>query len=116
MIPETLVTVLAAYYLGSMLNFRRALPVRFSSGVTKAQTRADALFAAAWLLLAGAGIADVVLLAAHIQNAEDGTFDFAALQTPFVGSFWMAMVIVSAAALAGAAALLFFRRKSLQKA
>ena len=65
--------------------------------------------------MTGAGVADVVLLAAHIQNAEDGTFAFAALAVPFLGSFWMAIAIVSSLALIGACVLLLIRQKILKK-
>ncbi len=115
MIPETVVLVLAAYYLGSLLDFRREQPVRLPSATTGNRV-ADLLAALAGLLAVGAVSADVALIFSHIQNA-DGEFDMTGLRVErFVGSFWMGIVIVTAVAAVVVAALFVVRARLLAKA
>ena len=114
MIPETVVLVLAAYYLGSLLDFRREQPVRLPSATTGNRV-ADLLAALAGLLAVGAVSADVALIFSHIQNA-DGEFDMTGLRVErFVGSFWMGIVIVTAAAAVVVATLFVVRARLLAK-
>ena len=115
MIPETVVLVLAAYYLGSLLDFRREQPVRLPSATTGNRV-ADLLAALAGLLAVGAVSADVALIFSHIQNA-DGEFDMTGLRVErFVGSFWMGVVTVTAVAAVVVAALFVVRARLLAKA
>jgi thiamine transporter len=114
MIPETVVLVLLAYYLGSLLDFRRAQPVRLPSA-TSGNGVADLLSALAGLVTIGALGADVALVFAHIQNA-DGEFDITGLAVDrFAGSFWMGVTITSVAAVILVAALLIARGKLLKR-
>lgn len=114
MIPETVVLVLAAYYLGTLMDFRRDLPVRRTDRVSGSRA-ADLLYAFAGLLAVGGIAADAVLIFAHLQNG-DGEFDVTGLITSrFVGSFWMGVTIVTAAALVGVAVLLAVRAHLLKK-
>ena len=112
MIPETIVLVLVAYYLGSVMDFRRELPVRMlqDTGCKEATT----LNAIAVLLGVVAAIVDVSLIFANLQNPKSGSFDITMLTAkPFVESFWLTVVIVTAVALAGIAVLLLRRRTLL---
>ena len=109
MLPETIVTVLCAAYIGSMLDFSasaiRRMPQRESGA------RHGALAALAWLVLLGGAVFDVVMIFAHAQNAETGEFQFAGLLADgLLRSLWLPVIIVSAAALALAAVLLLIRR------
>ena len=115
MIPETVVLVLAAYYIGSVLDLRRERPTRLSTVRTKSRS-ADALAAVAGLLTVGALAADVALIFSHLQNA-DGEFDITGLAvSKFAGSFWMGVVIVSAVAVLAVTAMIIVRRVLLQRA
>ena len=108
MIPEAVVLILLAYYLGSLLDFRRAQPVRLPSAAS-GNGVADLLSALAGLVAIGALGTDVALVFAHLQNA-DGEFDVTGLAVErFVGSFWMGVTIVSAVAVIAVAALLVVR-------
>ena len=71
MVPETLVTVLGAWYLSRVLDVRGDRPTR---AATPAGQRPVASLVAAGVLTA-AGIADVVLVFLHLQNGDTGEFD-----------------------------------------
>ena len=115
MIPETVVLVAAAYCLGSLLDFRKDQPVRLVRERSEG-SGAAVLTLIAWLFVLAAGIADVVLIFAHLQNAETGKFDFTGLAVErFAGSFWLPVVIVTAACAALAAACFLFRRRFANK-
>ena len=113
MIPETIVLVLVAYYLGSVMDFNRELPVRKlqDTGCKEAAI----LNAIAVLLGVVAAIIDVSLIFANLQNPESGSFDITMLTAePFVESFWLTVVVITAVALAGIAVLLLRRRALLR--
>lgn len=113
MIPETVVLMLAAYYIGSLLDFRREQPVRLSLA-ERGNRVADLLAALSGLLAVAAMTVDVALIFSHIQNA-DGDFDITGLHVErFAGSFWMGVVIVTAVAAVGVVAL-FAARTRLPK-
>ena len=115
MIPETVVLVLAAYYIGSVLDFRREKPTRLAA-VNSGCKAADLLGAAAGLLTVGALATDVALIFSHLQNA-DGEFDITGLAvSSFAGSFWMGVVIVTAVAAAAVVSLIVVRQMLLKSA
>ena len=115
MIPETVVLMLAAYYVGSVLDFRREKPTRLAA-VNSGCRAADLLAAVAGLLTVGALAADVALIFSHMQNA-DGEFDITGLAVPqFAGSFWMGVVIVSAVCAVAVAVLIAVRHILLKDA
>jgi len=115
MIPETIVLALAAYYLGSVLDFRSEQPRRLASPHPEART-ADLLAVLAGLLLVVALAVDVSLIFGHMQNPESGAFDITGLSVAqFAGSFWMAVVILTAVTAVAIAALLVVRRVLLRK-
>lgn len=114
MIPEAVVLMLAAYYVGSLLDFRHERLARLPA-VNSGCRAADLLTAAAGLLTVGALAADVALIFSHLQNA-DGEFDMTGLAVAeFAGSFWMGVVIVTAVAVALVAALIAARYAVLKK-
>ena len=115
MIPETVVLVLAAYYIGSVLDFRRERPVRLSA-VSSGCKAADLLWAFALLLTVSALAVDAVLIFSHLQNA-DGAFDVTGLRVShFAGSFWMGVVIITAVTAFVVAALIVARHMLLKNA
>ena len=108
MIPEAIVLAVTAYYLGSVLDFGRELPTRMPS--KQGQGLPDLLFALALLSAAVGVIVDIVLIGFHLQNPESGVLDFSLLAVPFVGSFWLAVVIVTNACLLVCVGLLIARK------
>ncbi len=108
MIPETLVLVIAAYYIGSLLDFRRDQPTRL---IKSEGARVPALHWLAGLLVAGVLIFDVASVFARLQNAETGDFNIAGL----AAVNWPLVGIVSAAGLAVAAVLWLVGRRPKTK-
>ena len=107
MIPETVILVAVSVYLGSIVDFKRALPVRMQKESLDGGVMA--LYSFAGLAALGAVIADCSLVFPHLQNAESGAFDISGLQ----GVSWLAVVIVSAsAAILSAALIVLAKRKS----
>ena len=115
MIPETVVLVAVAYCLGSLLDFRRDQPVRLVRGRSESAAAA-VLTLVAWLFILAAGITDVALIFAHLQNAETGEFDITGLAVErFAGSFWLAALIVTAVCAALAVTFFLLRRRLAYK-
>lgn len=92
MLPETLVTVVAAAYLARTLSFENGTIRRIATQ----NSRFNLLSALGNAALALGVIADVVLLSAHIQNAESGEFDFSGL----TAMNWIPFICVTVAAVA----------------
>ena len=113
MIPEAIVLAVTAYYLGSVLDFGRELPTRMPS--KQGQGLPDLLFALALLSAAVGVIVDIVLIGFHLQNPESGVLDFSLLAVPFVGSFWLAVVIVTNVCLLICVGLLIARKMMLSR-
>ncbi len=107
MIPETIVLVVAALYVGSVIDFRPATPKRMVMA-----KKADSVFwakPAAGLLVCGAIIFSVAEIFEKLQDGETGEFTLA-----YISSVnWLAVIIVTAVAFAGAVTLLIVQ-KSLQ--
>ncbi len=115
MIPEAIVLVATAYYLGSVIDFRKENPVRLVNEKTAAGT-ADLSLVAAGLLAFGAIVADVSLVFARLQNEETGEFDVTGLAAEkFTQSVWLPVLIVSAVCGALIAVLLLCRRHRAKK-
>jgi thiamine transporter len=116
MIPETIVLVAVAYYLGSVLDFRREQPVRLSRAQNlPAEASVLSVLAGVFALLGA--VVDVSLIFPRLQNAETGKFDLAGLAVTdgLADSFWLPVIIVSAICALICAALLFARRRLLKK-
>lgn len=99
MIPETIVTALLAYYVGSVLDFRSET-LRYYA--VKSEEKLPVTKIIAGVVIAGALIFDTVSVFSKLQNAESGEFDITGLGTVN----WLPIVIVSICA-AVIAALLF---------
>ena len=111
MIPETIVLAAAAWYLGTVIDFRREQPVRMMS--EQPTKRGFGLLAAAFGLIAVVIAVDVALIFPHLQNAESGEFDFSGLAVEsFADSFWLPVIIVTAIAAVAVTALLVMRRQA----
>ncbi len=116
MIPETIVNVCVALYIGSVIDFTRPTPMPFAKHRTLKST-GDALgiyvFWArlgALAVLLGGIIADACLIFKHIQDPESGAFSFAYLSE----ANWLAIGIVSVAC-AVISAGLFISTKLIEK-
>ncbi len=108
MLPETIVTALAAAWIGSVLDLSRATPQRFAPVSVENAERGEACGFLPHLstLLAVLTVAvDTVLIAPHLQNAESGEFDFSGLGA----APWLAVGIVTAVGAVSVAALLITR-------
>ena len=92
MIPETILTVGLAYYIGAMLNFRDDNITAFATGTKKVF---PVLKCIGGLLLTIALIIDVRVVFSKIQNADTGDFDI----TAHSDMNWTPLIILSAVAL-----------------
>ncbi|MBO4603983.1 MAG: energy-coupled thiamine transporter ThiT [Clostridiales bacterium] len=108
MIPETIVTAAAAYYIGSILDFRGD---KIKSLSVKGDSRIPVLKWIAGLVIVVAVIFDAVNIFMHLQNAESGEFD----ATGFASVNWMLIGIVTLAAVAVAAVLFVISKKTSGK-
>ncbi len=116
MLPEAIVLVATAYYLGSVIDFRKESPVRLV-GTGSSGGAVDLAAIGAGLLAFGAIVADVSLVFTRLQNAETGEFDMTGLAAErFTESVWLPVLIVSAVCGALIAALLLYRRHAIKKA
>lgn len=93
MIPETIILVTAAFYLGSILDFSYEVPRRFPAERRQKPLRSLLVFFA-WLLPIAALVTDVALIVPHLQDAETAKFTF-----DYVSEVnWIAVAIVSGVA------------------
>ena len=105
MLPETIVLIIVTYYIGSLLDFRTAQPVRLSKS-DKGDFSILQLLAG--LILTGGVVADVALVFSKLQNADTGEWNIAGL----ADVKWMIVAIVTAAAVIISAVLFFIGRKN----
>ncbi len=108
MIPETIVTVLAAYYIGSLIDFREEQLKRITRPVSGNTTTALLGGGAALLIVAGL-IYDVVSVFANLQDGETGEFNITLLGDAGV-YFWIRIAVVTVIVVAAAVTLLLIRR------
>ena len=99
MIPETIILVLTAAYVGVSLDFRTKLPTRIKSEKFD-KTSSICLISAGLVALAGL-ITDTILVFSKLQNSDSGEFTITAL----ADVNWIAVGIVTLAAASVAAAL-----------
>ena len=117
MIPETVVLVAVAYYLGSLLDFRREQPVRLvHEQNAPAEVGVLSLLAGVFALIGV--VVDVSLIFPRLQNAETGEFDITGLAVTdgLFDSFWLPVIIVSTVCVLVCAGLLVARAKLLRAA
>ena len=110
MLPEAIIMVIVAVYMGSALNFNAQLPVRMAH--SKSSAGSSIFTVLAGLPVTAALICDVALVFSKLQNAETG--EFAIEQIKDVN--WMLVGIVSAAAIAISAVLFVIGRSKKQNA
>ena len=108
MIPETIVTCAAAYYIGSVLDFRGD---KIKSLSVKGDKRIPVLKWIAGLVIVVAVIFDAVNIFMHLQNADSGEFD----ATGFASVNWMLIGIVTLAAALIAGVLFVISKKTSGK-
>ncbi len=113
MIPEAIVLSLAAYYLGSMLDFKREEIGRLPALRTRSRA-ANLLGAGAGLVLVGALIFDTVTVFSRMQSPETGEFDVTLLRVAPFTAPWLGVLTVTLIAVLLAAVMLLVRRR-LQK-
>lgn len=93
MLPETIISVLVAVWIGGVIDFSRDVPTRFAPSAEKSTSPfAAALPSLSAFTLSVAVITAVVLIAPHLQDADDGHFTFALLGEVN----WIAVAIVLA--------------------
>jgi len=103
MVPETLITAILAYYVGSMLDLRSETIDRFNKDNTK---KVSLLKILAGLLVSAALVFDIRSIFVHLQN-EDGVFDFAGISNVN----WVPVAIVSCVAIVLAVVLAVLDKK-----
>lgn len=110
MIPETVILVAVSVYLGSVIDFKRAIPT--PQRREKLDSRSLAYYSASGLSVLAALIADCALVFPSLQNAEDGSFDFSG----FAAVPWLTVSLVTSIAIALAVVLMMLakRRRSLE--
>ncbi|MBQ4599323.1 MAG: energy-coupled thiamine transporter ThiT [Clostridia bacterium] len=110
MLPEVIIMVIVAVYMGSAMNFNAQLPVRVAKSESNA---AGSIFTVlAGLPIAVALICDVALVFSKLQNGETGEFAIKQI----VNVNWLAVAIVTAVALVVAAALFMVGKSQKQDA
>ncbi|MCL2488048.1 MAG: energy-coupled thiamine transporter ThiT [Oscillospiraceae bacterium] len=111
MAPVTLVTVLSAFWIGTLLDFRGETITRLIQTGKPARPAAGVLPVIGKTALATAAIYDIAVLFLHMQDAETGLFSFAAISA----APWPIMGIVTAAGIVALTACLMFSRPGTQK-
>ena len=106
MVPETIVLAVAAYYIGSSLDFRTEQPVRI---VRQSAGMKSALLAiGAGLLLTAAAIFDVAAVFRELQNGETGDWYIEGLALVN----WPLVAVISAVGVLGAIVLFILSAKA----
>ena len=110
MLPETVVTAIMAFYLGSLLDFREPT-IKHMKQTEK--TKVPMLKWTGGLAIAAALIFDVIMIFANLQNPDTGKFDFSGLAS----TNWMLILIVTVVcAIIATAALTLAHFKQQKKA
>ncbi len=109
MIPETIIMVIVAVYMGSVMNFNAQIPVRTIKNGSGSVS--GIITALSGLPIAVALIVDVALIFSKLQNAETGEFAIEQI----INVNWGLVGIVSAAAII-LAGVLFLMGKSKKNA
>ena len=103
MIPETIILLVIAAYIGANINFKEKRPSRTRR--TNLPQSLGWTSPVAGLILVGATIADTLLIFPKLQNADSGEFDIGNLATVN----WTLVVMITAAALLFTASLFAIR-------
>ena len=105
MVPETIVTAILAFYVGSVIDFRNDQIMPFRAGGGTAGTILPWI---GGLMLAVAAIIDAQLVVSRLQNAETGEFDIRGLSEVS----WPAVAVITAVGLIVFLILFFVGRKN----
>ena len=105
MLPEAVILIAVAYYLGGAIDFSKQTPARALSPESKGDA---SLYLLSGLSLLLGGIVDVWLIAPHLQNEDTGEFYFGGL----INVEWIAVAVVTALSLAVGIALAFTAKKN----
>lgn len=105
MLPETIILLVVAYYIGSKLDFRNSDIVPYKA---EARAKLPLLQWIAGLLVAGALVYDTVAVFSKLQNSETGEFDV----TGFSAVDWKLMAIITGCAVVAAAILFVIGKKT----
>ncbi len=89
MIPETIILISTAYYLGGVIDFSLNTPTRVAYAARGKGSSSSTLSGLIFLL---GVIVDVWLIAPYLQDAESGKFTFA----PLADANWLAVSLVTA--------------------
>ena len=84
MIPETVVNVLVAVWLGGIIDFSRDVPVRFAASEDRGASKYGLISVLRHLSIAlifAAVIADAALIFPYLQHPDDGSFTFELLRS-----------------------------------
>ena len=109
MLPEAVILISLAYYLGGLIDFSKDIPTRTANPVSSEGDGALVFLAGLSFLLGG--IVDVSLIAPYLQDPKSGEFTFALLGEVE----WIAVIIVTTLAVALGAALLIYVKKIKKK-
>ena len=110
MIPETVVLMLAVFYIGVNLDLEKRIPT--PTVREKLSVGSSVLVACAGLCVLATLIADTVLIFAKLQNAESGSFDITGLKEVA----WGTVGIITLCGVAVCIVLSFISRKITAKA
>ena len=94
MIPETLITVAAAYYLSSCIDFNAEMPTRIKNQANG--IKISPLDIGGSLAVLSAIIADIIIIFSHTQK-ESGEFDITLINT-VSGTEWIIIAVITAVA------------------
>ena len=106
MIPEAVIAVLVAAYIGEALDFRVENPIRLNRKDSKDGNRIMTRIVPG-LILVSAFIADVVLIFSKLQNSETGEFDFSLLSDVN----WTSVIVVTVTAIAASLLIVLTAKK-----
>ncbi|MCR5332119.1 MAG: energy-coupled thiamine transporter ThiT [Lachnospiraceae bacterium] len=104
MVPETIVTMLVAYYIGSVLDFRHE-SLRYYA--PHDEQKIPIIKWVAGIILAAGIVFDTVMVFSKLQNGETGEFDI----TGIADVNWIPVLIVSACAICISTVLYIFASK-----
>ena len=105
MLPEMLILMIAAYYIGSFLDFRRNGIHMLPS--TERNTKSPVLGVVGGMLIAGSVIFDVVHIFSKLQNPDSGELDV----TMLAQVNWIMIAAVTAVALVAGVTLFIVQRQ-----
>ena len=105
MLPETVILVIVAYYLGSAVDFSKPNPTRFATEEASQENQPLGLLAGLIGLLGV--IVDICLIAPCMQNEETGEFYFGGMKNVQ----WLAVSIVTALAASAVITLILIKKR-----